>query len=512
MSRAPAIQVAFVTAVIAGLALVEWHWGWPYTPDSGAYLETARNLLTGKGFLLAADGTSCEWWQPVALFPGGFAALTAVGALLSGVDVESTGPVMVFAAWLLLLPALGWALSPLLGRQWALVVGGLAVLSPGAHWMGVHMLSDMLFLLAVVAGFGCWLRGVPEGRLGWWFATGSLVGLAVWLRNAGIGVVAAYLLTFVLQAARGSVTSKAWWLQWGTFWLASALVYGPWLVRNLLVFGEIQPYSMPPSTIPLDTNLRILLQEWGAELFGHRIGRYVAWGWPEFLGAAALLAAVISAGIHKWHRRPAEKRDAAALWWLASYALLGSVLTVYARSIYEWGEPVGARHVAQLAWTLLALAAWAVSGTKRRGRRLVAGVVLTMLAARLFSAGAHVMDTVQMHEHVSEAGILQDRQPDGPIARAQRRRLCAAEIEHAGIAEQLGDNALLLSNDPSVFRVLGGFHVRALVPEQWSALRSCGRQMYVAALASRPFNASVLHNAEAPLLYNGRCLKLWEGG
>ncbi len=104
---------------------------YPYSNDTPGYLQEALNWLDGKGLL---RGTAWHETQEdlaaFPLFPPGYpleiAALSKLGLNLPHAALAAS-----WLAWLLLLPAIAYAVRPLAGRWAAMAIAVLAASSPG---------------------------------------------------------------------------------------------------------------------------------------------------------------------------------------------------------------------------------------------------------------------------------------------------------------------------------------------------------------------------------------------
>jgi len=503
--------IIFVLALlfIAAFFLLSVILGWPFTPDSGAYLEMARNLAAGRGFLVANLGEGCNQWKSVSLFPGGLSVLLALPTAI-GLNPATAGVILMGVLWTLLPLATAWAFLNLLGRNWALLLAAWTALSPGVAWMGSHVLSDLPFLLAAIIGFGFWSRGYNSG-LKWNIAAGVALGISMWLRNAGVALVFSYAITMVFELFSGRINLRTYLRRWVPFWIASAIVYGPWLVRNLVVFGELQPYDMAPSTVSWADNLRTLIQEFGAEWMGNRAGRYIAWSLPIAGGAAAFLGITILAAAYKWRHDQPKDTTKSCLVWLLSYTISGMILLVIARSTYEWGELINHRHLGQHLWAAGALMIWSFSDYKRFMPFLIGLPLILSLGFRIYNLIHISYETLTARTAAATSGLLDlESIPITPaLRRAQLRKLAYEELEDIGISiiESEATNPIIITNDPNVILVKGNLEVRASFVNM-EILSTCGRPILLARLCSKPW-PKVESNNETNNLYHGACLTLY---
>lgn len=212
-------------------------------PDSYQYLSVAGNFATGKpGYtsIVHFDSERSHGTVPAPMttFPAGYpAAIAALAA--AGLAPEWSGTVLSAAAALSLL-FLYWFLAR------ALDVGGLglrvAMLCTFANAelliFARSVLSESLFTLltvgaALLFAIGLAQRSRRAGGWGLFLAAGVLVGLAYWVRYAGLFLFAAMVLAAVLQLRRRERSARP-----VLFGLAvAAFIIGLGCVRNQLLVG-----------------------------------------------------------------------------------------------------------------------------------------------------------------------------------------------------------------------------------------------------------------------------------
>ncbi|MGH2456058.1 MAG: hypothetical protein ACRDHD_07360, partial [Candidatus Limnocylindria bacterium] len=274
----------------------------PYT-DPAYYLLVADRLADGAGF------TTPVLWSFLEV-GGRLPAAPELPVPSNGHWMPLTSLVAAASIWLLE-PALGtWraaqvpfvllatALVPftyLVGwelwrsRRVALAAGLLAI--PAGPLLVYYPQVNNIAVFGAAGGAAVWcaIRAVRAPRPGWWLVgSGALAGLATLARVDG-------LLLAVAPAA-------AWWLRsdrrsllWGVAAaVAFGVVLGPWLVRNLAVFGTAFP-SAGGHTLWITTyNQQFSIAA------DPTLGSYLAWGplgiigsklaaWAELSGRVAVL-------------------------------------------------------------------------------------------------------------------------------------------------------------------------------------------------------------------------------
>jgi hypothetical protein len=108
----------------------------------------------------------------------------------------------------------------------------------------------------------------------------------------------------------------------GLSWvLGASLIVLPWLARNVMVFGQIQPYTLPPSTVSGWWNLRIFISAQIAEVLGSPyLGTLVGWSVPGLLTLLLMIVVNVRLSSQYWSILLSEERR--ALLFSLIYALL----------------------------------------------------------------------------------------------------------------------------------------------------------------------------------------------
>lgn len=441
-------------------------------PDSSFYLEAARNLLDGKGLTVSAGLEKLPaTTEPLALWPPGYPLLIVLGSALTGVDPLWIAPALSWASWALMPAALMFALQGLLTTRSSFAVATLAMIAPGAIDFAWQPMTDLPFLLLTILSFGLLVRGAsgtPGLRLV--LLAGLVAGLAYAVRNAGVAlvpaVVGAYaaMVLFRLTSWRRAIRTL---VAWGT---GFALILAPLQVRNLLVFGGVQPYQMDPSTLGVLANLRYLAAAALNDVVAvHGLMDAVVWRDGVLLLAglacAALLWRLRGRPLAAWRELPGGSRETVIL--LGSYAAAAAAVLVAARSRYEWGEFIGLRHLLQLDWILLAAAAVALE----RGpplRRTGVAVTLALIATLLIFRVSYLAAELQMARREGEVATAPSLAGFARIDSDYRHRLAvkltlARDEQLLSAIGGLPFATILVSNYDDVVRVRTGRVVQPAV-------------------------------------------------
>ncbi len=227
---------------LAAAALVEF----PHNEGSAYYVGVARNLAAGRGLVVDAIWSyatpplvlprpAFELWQPLAsliaaipmaLLGGSFAAAQLAGVVL--------GAALAPLAWLITREA-GDVLGIDARRADVLAIGSGLLTAVLAPLLLARAVPESTLPFAVFGGLACWL--VPRaihGRTAAGVALGGALGLAYLARHEAIWLALVFVL-LALAAKQLSVRRLAPVVVGGLF------VVGPWLARNVAVFGKPFP-------------------------------------------------------------------------------------------------------------------------------------------------------------------------------------------------------------------------------------------------------------------------------
>ena len=340
------LQTVYSLAALIGLCVATIAYFlpvFPYTPDSACYIEQARTLMNRGVFESGLYGTEkpSATFVPDPLFPPGYPILIALISLLLPVPPEVIALFLSLAALALIPACMVFAFRHIVGAKSALIIGLLVVLTPAIIRWGNVASTDILSVLLVIFCMGLVLKA--GDRLMAWFVAGLLVGFAYLLRNANLAFVfslcgfIAWAIVFDAENRRKKIIIACVWL------LSFSAVVVPWMIRNLIVFGKIQPYSMPPSSVGflenshafIEAQLNVLLLLTDLDTFLAR-------------NALGVIGLIIISGLLVWQVLKTwkfwQKIEKQAFIIAALYCLLGAAIVIIARTKYQWGELISERH------------------------------------------------------------------------------------------------------------------------------------------------------------------------
>lgn len=446
------------------------HFWYAYNPDSAAFIESARNLLAGRG-LVTTPGVAVldKDAVPLTLWPPGYPALIASGSALSGLPPKEVALWISRGATALLPVAMAFALRPLLGAGGAAAVALLALLSPYTLEHGYMAMSDLPFLLFTVVSFGLLQRSMRKRAI--WvplLASGIFAGLAYTIRNAGLAWFVAVAAAFVLSLPLRLFSLRDASLRVGIWGLGVVLAAGPMWIRNLMLSGELGTYSLgsvdgDPVGITraylfhllndLSATENIALLAWDAKLFGLIVVPLIL---LLFLGLAL-----------RWSRETPEVRFGLLV--LPLYLGAGSAMVVIAA--IKWLGGIDPRLAVQYSWLLLALGAAAVlpgkAGHWRTARLALGGLILLAL---LFGRAAYINKSYDRESAIANSlesntdlDVATAALPDPSwILRMQLYRIGASDEPLVAEVKSLPPETLIVSNEGFIFRIESERAVRSV--------------------------------------------------
>lgn len=460
-----------------------------YTPDSAAYIEAARNLIAGKGLVTSSSLADATPTTPLALFPPGFPLLIAGVTIVTGLDAAPAAIVVSWASWALLPSALFFALSSLLRRGPVHLLSVLVVASPGMAENGWLALSDTSFLVLIITSFGLLIRaatlrdrGAAQAMIG----AGLLCGFAYLLRNSGTAAFLATAFSFAFLAAFRVVALRTAlnWLGWWSIGVLTAVI--PLWLRNLAVFGTLQPYRMPPSEIDLLTNIRTYLQSMLTDISGVKAIGMVAWDITTLLPVTAVFAIAALAATPRlfraWKGSTPDAKLGITL--LGSYIIAGTSMVILARTLYQWGEPINLRHVIQYNWALFALVSISLAAIRIR---YLSAIALVLSVTLVFAHWFHNSEKIN-NERNAHAAVMESTdplraiasQPDQGVTFTNKVKLAVSRDDSLmTLISSLPASTTLVSNASDVFRIATARPVRAL-----SASADCRADHVIASIAN----------------------------
>lgn len=448
---------------------------YPFANDTAGYIQEAQHFLQGDGLLRGTRwyDTSKEF-APFPLFPPGY-AIEIAGFSKLGLSLPHAALAIAWLSWLLLLPAVAFAVRPLVGRWPSIAIGVLVVSSPGFVKYGYLALSDTGMTLFSVLSLGILLRQDCSKRTSWRaiMLSGLLAGCAYALRNAAavlpltvIAFLGVSLLTRQLSL-RASFTSG---LLWGAGFAALAL---PLFYYNLQTFGSIQPYFSAHGATEFGVLKAFRISLWST-LFDISAWRFVAnMAWSLMAMMLLLLPVglfLLGVGWQRWRQSARTFRPALLL--LLLYMSIGFAMIVWGRSRFDWIEVTLIRQLMPYSWAILAAVVWALQPLADKpdhkahtltGLLLVAGLLL--MAGRLniiwsdLQREAAIQATVKANGYASAASLF-----PGVVLTNRIKQNTSQDHDLIDLLRTLPDNAHIVSNHGPMLSLETGRHIRSFDP------------------------------------------------
>ena len=381
------LQAMYSLSVLIGLcaAIIAYFLPvFPYTPDSACYIEQARSLLDRGVFESGLYGTEnpSATFVPDPLFPPGYPILIALFSLLLNAPPEVVALFLSLTALALIPACVVFSFRRAVGADDALIIGLLLVFTPAIIRWGNVASTDILSVLLIIFCMGLVLKA--GDRLIAWFVAGLLFGFSYLLRNANLAFVLSlcgfitWSIVFDAENRRKKIVNACVWL------LSFSAVVVPWMIRNLIVFGKIQPYSMPPSSVGFIENcLAFIEAQLNVLLLLTDLDRFLARNTLGVIGLIIVSGLLVWQVVKTW--KFWQKIDKQAFIVAGLYCILGGAIVIVARTKYQWGELISERHALPYLFSLLIVLALIFKNStvkiNRRwlGMTLASGLLLTRI-------------------------------------------------------------------------------------------------------------------------------------
>ena len=206
------------------------------SPDSVTYISTARNLLTGNGFI--------DWENNIyVLYPPLFPLLLALTGTFGTDPADTAGYVNAFLCGLAIFLSSRWLWQHLRARPaptsrtlqtWLLIWAAVVlILSPPLSQVASFAWSEPLFILLTISALFTFNTFLDTGKRASLVLAAIFTSLACLTRYVGITIPATMCMLLLLW--KGTLSKKA------TDTVIYALIVGTplsvWLLRNFLVSG-----------------------------------------------------------------------------------------------------------------------------------------------------------------------------------------------------------------------------------------------------------------------------------
>jgi hypothetical protein len=380
-------STVYAIALLTGLCAATLYFFAPffrYGYDSVNYLEQARSFMAGGVFETVPITLESLENVPVPdkLFPPGYPLLIIISSKLLFVPVEVIAPFLSLAALLLLPVGIVFSFHRIIGLWPSLWIGMLVTLTPTTVIFGSIAYSDTLSLLLVIFSVNRLL--VINNKASSWFYLGLLTGFSYLLRNANLALLISIFLYLAWYRVIEPENRKMNIKNTG-FWLSGNAVFiVPLFIYNFLIFGKIQPYSMPPSTVGLGKNIH--------DYFFSQLNTLLAFSKLEILigksgyGILLLIAVVVILlyqVVTTWQLW--QKIEQKTFFISASYAAIGAAITIIARTKYQWGVHIEPRYTLPYSCFIFVMLVIIFKyALPKNTRYLVLGLAVTLLLFRIY--------------------------------------------------------------------------------------------------------------------------------
>ncbi len=324
----------------------------PFTADTAEYIEAMKSIKEGRGLVVSEyDVLPVEEDEKLMiLFPPGYSILTALLSLCGVDDVLATR--LVPSLLYLFFPLLFYILSKMFfDKKTALSVTIACCLTQAIFFYAVKSMSDLPYLFFALLSFICLFKGIHKTRGRLIFLAGLLAGFGLLIRNVGYALIFSELVGLSFCALWGLWPWKKAITYGFVFGMGGLITYGPLLLRNIIHFGSIQPYTMPPSDVTLTLTVKQYLWTLSETFLGTAqwtFGFVVVLGIFVLSGVIYLFKRGVFASLMSQ-----EKIKGIYFSTIMVYAFVGSALVVYSRSKYLWGADVTIRNHMQHAWVII---------------------------------------------------------------------------------------------------------------------------------------------------------------
>ena len=419
----------------------------PFSPDSTSYIEQARSLASHGAALVNPYELEESEKSFSTLFPIGFPLILSLFQTL-GIDARESSVALNWFSSLVLPLIFYLSFRDALGNSLAILVALLSISSPGFIAYSGMGLTDVFSLLLASASIAIIINARSRMPA---LAAGMLAGTAYSVRNAHAALLISMAIYFAAIWLSDKKNRRELMPMAQGFIVGAAIIILPLIIRNFIVFGELNPYSMESSTIGVLENTRTYLQEFVYEITGHReAGRVVAWSVSGLFFFASLLCLFAWLGVSSWNRLNTKQKRTLLL--CSIYSIIGACIVIAARSRYQWGEPINVRHTMQYAPFFFAafflLSAAGATSSSRSEIKYISIVAITSILT---------MHGFRMIYSDSQISIREKRANSALSAYKRGRKYLCEESK----------NGLLVSNYAYVFRINCSSPVR-----QWSPVNS----------------------------------------
>lgn len=367
-----------------------------YTMDSLTYRDAALNFIAG--YPMEATNVAVETPKrlPLLVWPPAYPALWASFAARSNASIDETptllNPVLLSVSVL----SAFWVCWLVTGRSSiACVVATVSAFTPTSMIVFGHAWSETLFIpLILVAYAAFWQYRISQGRFIWLAAAATFIGIANWVRYAGVAYFPILALSVLI--ASSVHLSKRIVHAAGAMLLGILLVLPLWL-RNWQLSGNLSGSTrggVPKAGRLFEDSATIV------DLFEHSF-----FSFSMVLRANLEIPIILAIGflIFRAFRRHGVQWLQPPEIWLPLVWLLGYLaFLLYART-RQVGVPLDLRMIAVTFPFLLLTLAPAVSAAFPSNLKNVQSIVVALLLGLLVNSGFH--EASKTHDNYASAGV-----------------------------------------------------------------------------------------------------------
>ena len=350
MSKAQTI-LFFIFQFLLCLILLYFFSGWvfPFTTDSVIYVSTADHIHHNKGLLFSnffiqpPELDSIPTW----FAPPGYPILIVVLKFL-GIN-EYTASLTLPHVGFLLLPFLFFMVfTTFMPTTVACLASFVCTFMFSTlkcsliAWSDVPYLCFSLFSLVAVFRI---IAKKTKVAIPFILLAGALSGFSVLVRFVGVTLVASIVTGLIVMTVMRLISVKDFIKTITFYGLGVFMTIAPYLLRNLLAFGVLQPYNTPPSNVPLLTNLHDYLNILAEMIFTH-------------YSFAAVIVMIIAGGslwFIFYFKKSIKIKQGQLIYPLILfiYFFYGSIFLIAYKTIYYGPEPIDDRYLLQVAWIMM---------------------------------------------------------------------------------------------------------------------------------------------------------------
>ncbi|MEI7997972.1 MAG: hypothetical protein WCH62_00480 [Candidatus Omnitrophota bacterium] len=355
----PRTVIIYIPQFILGLFLLLLfsNWVFPFTTDSITYITTAENISQFKGIVFNNYFITHPKHdiRPSFVAPPGYPILIAAFKFI-GIDAYKASLIIARSGFLLLPFLFFMVFKRLMPLAVALVASFVCTFMFSIVKCSLFAWSDVPYLcfslISLIAAFQIIEKKAQVPFL-FIFLAGVIVGYSFLIRyvgltlivSIGIGFLGSYLLR--IFSLKDFIKTACGYL------LGILLVILPYFLRNMAVFGRIQPYHQLSFKGPFLATAHVYLQTLAEMIFASPSFEYVV------LVFIIGLLIFIMRGTKTLFQNNQECFIYVLI--LLIYFFLVSVLLVVFMTMYSVPESIDDRYLIQMAWILMGSFVYAVN-------------------------------------------------------------------------------------------------------------------------------------------------------